>query len=130
MSRASFVMTTVDTASSREQKLEDCPLGWRCINPAIGARYGVASMMQAADNLAREHSITRGCQDAYAWRSQQRTAYAQSKGWLAEEITPVSVRKGGEGIVVSEDEHPRPDTTLDNLNKLKPLLGPNSTTTA
>jgi len=84
--------------------------------------------MQTADNLAREHGIARACQDAYAWRSQQRTAHAQAQGWLAEEITPVHVPN--ENIPVSEDEHPRPNVSPDKLAKLKPPLGPDSTITA
>jgi 3-oxoadipyl-CoA thiolase len=128
MSRAPFVMPKADTAFSREQKLEDSTLGWRCINPVMQARYGVDSMTQTADNLAREHGIDRSSQDAYAWRSQQRTAHA--KGWLTEEITPVRVRQGSESITVSEDEHPRPNITPGHLAKLKPLLGGDSTITA
>ena len=91
MSRAPFVIAKAETAFGRAQKLEDSTLGWRFINPAMQARYGVDSMTQTADNLAREYGISRACQDAYAWRSQQRTARAQVQGWLAEEITPVQV---------------------------------------
>jgi 3-oxoadipyl-CoA thiolase len=130
MSRAPFIIPKADTAFSREQKLEDSTLGWRCINPVMQARYGVDSMTQTADNLAREHSIARACQDAYAWRSQQRTAHAQAQGWLAEEITAVRVRHASEFIAVSEDEHPRPNVTPAHLAKLKPLLGADSTITA
>src|SRR5437762_13511370 len=130
MSRAPFVMAKADTAFGREQKLEDSTLGWRCINPVMRARYGVDSMAQTADNLAREHDIARACQDAYAWRSQQRTAHAQVQGWLAEEITEVRVRQRSESITVSEDEHPRPNITPEHLAKLKPLLGADSTITA
>jgi 3-oxoadipyl-CoA thiolase len=126
MSRAPFVVAKAETAFGRKQKLEDSTLGWRCINPVMQARYGVDSMTQTADNLAREHGIARTCQDAYAWRSQQRTAHAQARGWLAEEITPVNT----ENSTVNEDEHPRPDVTLEQLAKLKPLLGPESTITA
>jgi acetyl-CoA acetyltransferase family protein len=128
MSRAPFVMAKAETAFGREQKLEDSTLGWRCINPVMQARYGVDSMTQTADNLAREHGITRECQDAYAWRSQQRTAHAHEQGWLAEEITPVQVPN--ESIAVREDEHPRPNISLEKLAKLKPLLGSDSTITA
>jgi 3-oxoadipyl-CoA thiolase len=130
MSRAPFIINKAEAAFGREQKLEDSTLGWRCINPLMQARYGVDSMTQTADYLARENGISRACQDAYACRSQRRTAHAQSKGWLAEEITPVGARKGDDSIVVSEDEHPRPDTTLEKLSKLKPLLRPDSTITA
>jgi acetyl-CoA acetyltransferase len=101
-----------------------------CINPVMEERYGVDSMTQTADNIAREHGIARTCQDAYAWRSQQRTAYAQAQCWLADEITEVQVRQGSESITVTEDEHPRPNITREQLAKLKPLLGPESTITA
>jgi acetyl-CoA acetyltransferase family protein len=130
MSRAPFVMAKADTAFGRAQKLEDSTLGWRFINPAMQARYGTDSMTQTADNLAREHGISRACQDAYAWRSQQRTAHAQARGWLAEEISPVRVARGAESVIVSEDEHPRPDVTPEQLAKLKPLLGADSSITA
>ena len=130
MSRAPFVMAKAEAAFGREQKLEDSTLGWRCINPVMQARYGVDSMTQTADNLAREHGIARDCQDAYALRSQQRTAHAQAQGWLAEEITAVQVSNDSESITVNEDEHPRPNVTLEQLAKLKPLLGTDSTITA
>jgi 3-oxoadipyl-CoA thiolase len=130
MSRSPLVMAKADGAFSREQKLEDSTLGWRFINPVIKARYGVDSMTQTAENLAREHKISRECQDAYAWRSQQRTANAQTKGWLAEEITPVQVPQRKVSVIVSKDEHPRPDTTPAQLAKLKPLLGADSSVTA
>jgi 3-oxoadipyl-CoA thiolase len=130
MSRAPFVMAKAETAFGREQKLEDSTLGWRCINPVMQARYGIDSMTQTADNLAREHRITRECQDAYALRSQQRTARARAEGWLAEEITAVQISNGGDSIIVDEDEHPRPKITLEHLAKLKPLLGTDSTITA
>jgi 3-oxoadipyl-CoA thiolase len=128
MSRAPFVVAKPEAAFGREQKLEDTTLGWRFINPLMQARYGVDSMTQTADNLAREHGIDRVCQDAYALRSQKRTAHAQTQGWLAEEITPVQVPN--ESFTVREDEHPRPDVTPEKLAKLKPLLGPDSTITA
>jgi 3-oxoadipyl-CoA thiolase len=131
MSRAPLVMAKSDTAYGREQKLEDSTLGWRFINPVMRARYGVDSMTQTADNLAREHHISRVDQDTYALRSQQRTANAQAQGWLAEEITPVEVAQQRKGATkVTEDEHPRPETTLEQLAKLKPLLGAESTITA
>src|SRR4029077_2561459 len=130
MSRAPFVMPKAEAAFTREQKLEDSTLGWHCINPVMQSRYGVDSMTQTADNLAREHDIARACQDAYAWRSQQRAARAQVRGWLAAEIPPVQVRHGSEFSTVSEDEHPRPNITPDHLAKLKPLLGHDSTITA
>ncbi|HET6887066.1 MAG TPA: 3-oxoadipyl-CoA thiolase [Candidatus Udaeobacter sp.] len=130
MSRAPFVVPKAEAAFTREQKLEDSTLGWRCINPVMQSRYGVDSMTQTADNIAREHGIIRDCQDAYALRSQQRTARAQAEGWLAEEITAVQISNGSESITVDEDEHPRPKITLGQLAKLKPLLGTDSTITA
>src|SRR6267142_839582 len=96
MSRAPFVMPKAEAAFTREQKLEDSTLGWRCINPVMQARYGVDSMTHTADNLAREHGIRRDCQDAYALRSQQRTARARADGWLAEEITAVQISNGSD----------------------------------
>ena len=130
MSRAPFVMPKAEAAFTREQKLEDSTLGWHCINPVMQSRYGVDSMTQTADNLARERGITRDCQDAYALRSQQRTARAQAEGWLAEEIAAVQISNGSDSIIVDEDEHPRPKITLEQLAKLKPLLGTDSTITA
>lgn len=130
MSRAPLVMAKAEAAFGREQRLEDSTLGWRFINPVMKARYGVDSMTQTAENLAREDKISRECQDAYAWRSQQRTAHAQAKGWLAEEITPVEVKQRKETITVSEDEHPRSGTTIEQLAKLKPLLGEDGSITA
>jgi 3-oxoadipyl-CoA thiolase len=130
MSRAPFVMPKAEAAFTREQKLEDSTLGWHCINPVMQSRYGVDSMTQTADNLARERGITRDCQDAYALRSQQRTARAQAESWLAEEITAVQISNGSDSIIVDEDEHPRPKITLEQLAKLKPLLGTDSTITA
>jgi acetyl-CoA acetyltransferase family protein len=130
MSRAPFVIAKAEKAFGRAQKLEDSTLGWRFINPEMKARYGVDSMTQTADNLARGHGISRACQDGYAWRSQQRTAVAQARGWLAEEITPVRAAQGRETITVCEDEHPRPEVTPEQLAGLKPLLGGDSSITA
>src|SRR5438552_17070860 len=130
MSRAPFVMAKAETAFGREQKLEDSTLGWHCINPVMQSRYGVDSMTQTADNLARERGITRDCQDAYALRSQERTGHARAEGWLAEEIAAVQISNGSDSIIVDEDEHPRPKITLEQLAKLKPLLGTDSTITA
>jgi 3-oxoadipyl-CoA thiolase len=130
MSRAPLVMAKAETAFGREQKLEDSTLGWRFINPVMRARYGVDSMTQTAENLARERKISRAAQDAYAWRSQQRTARAQAEGWLQEEITAVEVPQKKQKVTVSKDEHPRPEVTLEQLTNLKPLLGPDTSITA
>jgi 3-oxoadipyl-CoA thiolase len=130
MSRAPYVMAKAGAAFDREQKIEDSTLGWRFVNPSMQARYGVDSMTQTADNLAREHGIDRGSQDAYAWRSQQRAAQAQRQGWLAEEITAVDIASNKTRLAVSADEHPRPEVTPEQLAALKPLLGGDSAITA
>ncbi|AZF04197.1 3-oxoadipyl-CoA thiolase [Pseudomonas sp. R5-89-07] len=129
MSRAPFVMGKADAAFSRNMKLEDTTIGWRFINPLMKAQYGVDAMPQTADNVADDYAISRADQDAFALRSQQRTAAAQASGFFAEEIVPVRVaHKKGE-ILVEQDEHPR-DTTLEALANLKPVNGPDKTVTA
>jgi acetyl-CoA acyltransferase len=119
MSRAPFVMPKAEVAFSRHAEIHDTTIGWRFINPVIRAQYGVDSMPETGENVAEEFQITRADQDAFALRSQQRAAAARASGRLALEITPVTVpqRKGGP-IAVEADEHPRPDTTLDQLAKL------------
>lgn len=128
MTRAPYVLPKADHAYSRRQTLEDSALGWHLINPLMRMRYGVDSMIQTAENLAQERKITRSDQDAYALRSQTRTARAQRAGWLAEEITSVPARD--RDTEVSVDEHPRPDATLQALATLNPVLGPGTTVTA
>ncbi len=130
MSRAPFVMGKADAAFSRNMKLEDTTIGWRFINPLMKAQYGVDAMPQTADNVADDYKVSRVDQDAFALRSQQRTAAAQAAGYFAEEIVEVRIaHKKGE-TVVSQDEHPRADTTIEALTKLKPLNGPDKTVTA
>ncbi|QKF49568.1 Beta-ketoadipyl-CoA thiolase [Pseudomonas graminis] len=130
MSRAPFVMGKADTAFGRGQKLEDTTLGWRFVNPHMKDQYGVESMPQTGDNVAEDFGISREDQDAFALRSQQRTAAAQAAGFFVEEIVPVRIaHKKGE-TVVDIDEHPRADTSLEALAKLKPVNGPGKTVTA
>jgi 3-oxoadipyl-CoA thiolase len=130
MSRAPFVMGKADAAFSRNMKLEDTTIGWRFINPLMKAQYGVDAMPQTADNVADDYEVSREDQDAFALRSQQRAAAAQAAGFFAEEIVEVRVaHKKGE-TVVTQDEHPRGDTTLEMLAKLKPVNGPDKTVTA
>lgn len=130
MSRAPFVMGKADAAFSRNMKLEDTTIGWRFINPLMKAQYGVDAMPQTADNVADDYKVSREDQDAFALRSQQRTAAAQAAGYFAEEIVEVRIaHKKGE-TVVSEDEHPRADTTIEALAKLKPVNGADKTVTA
>ena len=129
MSRAPFVMGKADAAFSRNMKLEDTTIGWRFINPLMKAQYGVDAMPQTADNVADDYQVSRADQDAFALRSQQRTAAAQAAGFFAEEIVPVRVAQKKGETVVEHDEHPR-DTTLEALAKLKPVNGPDKTVTA
>ena len=131
MTRAPFVMPKADSAFSRANAVYDTTIGWRFINPDMRARYGVHSMPETADNVAADYGISRADQDAFALRSQQRWASAQSAGVFADEIAPVRVPQGkGEPLVVSRDEHPRPDMTPEQLAKLKPLNGPDKWVTA
>ncbi|KWR77768.1 3-oxoadipyl-CoA thiolase [Pseudomonas citronellolis] len=130
MSRAPYVMGKADSAFGRGQKIEDTTIGWRFINPLMKAQYGVDAMPQTADNVADDYKVSRADQDAFALRSQQLAGRAQAAGYFAEEIVPVVI-KGRKGeTVVDTDEHPRPDTTLEALAKLKPVNGPDKTVTA
>ncbi|MBD9678698.1 3-oxoadipyl-CoA thiolase [Pseudomonas sp. PDM18] len=130
MSRAPYVMGKADSAFGRGQKIEDTTIGWRFINPLMKAQYGVDAMPQTADNVADDYNVNRADQDAFSLRSQQRAGVAQANGYFAEEIVPVVI-KGRKGeTVVDTDEHPRPDTTLEALAKLKPVNGEGKTVTA
>jgi 3-oxoadipyl-CoA thiolase len=131
MSRSPFVIAKAETAFSRAAKLEDTTIGWRFVNPAMKEKYGTDSMPETAENVADQWKISRADQDAFALRSQQRTARAAKAGFFADEILPVHIAgKKGEQQVVCKDEHPRPDTTLEALSKLKPIVKPNGTVTA
>ena len=131
MSRAPFVMAKADAAFSRSMKLEDTTLGWRFVNPLMKAQYGVDSMSETGENVAEEFGVSRQDQDAFAYRSQQRTASAMKSGLLAEEITPVTITpRKGVPVTVDKDEHPRPETTLEGLAELKPIVKANGTITA
>jgi acetyl-CoA acyltransferase len=130
MSRAPFVMGKAESAFARSAKIEDTTIGWRFINPLLKAKYGVDSMPETAENVAAEFNISRADQDAFALRSQQRTAAAVAAGRLAEEIVPVTIaQKKGDPLVVTQDEHPR-QTTLEALAKLKGVVRPDGTVTA
>jgi 3-oxoadipyl-CoA thiolase len=130
MSRAPFVMGKADAAFSRSAAFHDTTIGWRFINPQMEKRYGVDSMPETAENVAEEYAVSREDQDAFALRSQQRAASAQATGFFAEEIVAVEV-PGKKGLsTVSVDEHPRPDTTLEGLAKLKPAFRAAGTVTA
>lgn len=131
MSRAPFVMGKADSAFSRNQKIEDTTIGWRFINPLMAELHGVDAMPATAENVAEDFNINRADQDAFALRSQQRAAAAQEAGILAAEITPVLIpQRKGDPLVINEDEHLRPDTTLAALQKLKPVVKASGTVTA
>jgi 3-oxoadipyl-CoA thiolase len=129
MSRAPYVLNKADAAFSRNMKLEDTTIGWRFVNPLMKERYGIDAMPETAENVAEEWKIARADQDAFAWRSQQRAA--ASAALLAEEIVPVTLPGGKKGpVTITADEHPRADTTLEGLAKLKPIVKPGGTVTA
>jgi len=131
MSRAPFVMGKADAAFSRNMKIEDTTIGWRFVNPAMKAKFGTDSMPETAEIVAEEYHVARADQDAFAFRSQQRTSAAMKAGRLAEEIVAVPIpQKKGDPVRVSVDEHPRPDTTLEALAKLKGIVKPDGTVTA
>ncbi len=130
MSRAPFVMGKATAAFSRDAEIYDTTIGWRFVNPLMKRQYGVDSMPETAENVAEDFQISREDQDAFAWRSQTRAGAAMEAGRLAEEIVPVTIagRKGE--TVVSADEHPRPETTLEALAKLKAPFREGGTVTA
>jgi acetyl-CoA acyltransferase len=131
MSRAPFVIGKADAAFSRSLKLEDTTLGWRFVNPLMKAKYGVDSMPETGEIVAAEFHVSREDQDAFALRSQQRAADAMRSGRLMEEIVGVPIpQKKGDPVLVLQDEHPRPETTLEALAKLKGVVKPGGTVTA
>ena len=131
MSRAPLVMGKSDQAFGRSQKLEDTTMGWRFINPNLDELYGTETMPQTAENVAEQFNVNRADQDAFALRSQQRTAAAQEAGFFNDEITPVSIpQRKGDPVSVDTDEHPRADTTLEKLTKLRPIITADGTVTA
>ncbi|HEV2675088.1 MAG TPA: 3-oxoadipyl-CoA thiolase [Aliidongia sp.] len=119
MSRAPFVMGKADSAFSRDAQIYDTTIGWRFVNAKMREAYGTDSMPETAENVAADFNVARVDQDAFAWRSQQRAGRAQASGRLAREIVPVTVKRGRETVEFNADEHPRPDTTLEQLAKLK-----------
>ncbi|MGV0877823.1 3-oxoadipyl-CoA thiolase [Martelella sp. FLE1502] len=131
MSRAPFVMGKAETAFSRSAEIYDTTIGWRFVNPLMKAQYGVDSMPETGENVAEDFTVSREDQDRFALASQQKAGKAIASGRLAREITPVSIpRRKGDPVVVDTDEHPRPDTTLEALAKLKTPFRQNGTVTA
>ena len=131
MSRSPFVMPKAESAFSRSNAIYDTTIGWRFINPAMKALYGVDSMPETGENVASDFGISRADQDQFALRSQQKAAAAQAAGYFADEIVPVTItdRKRGD-IIVDTDEHPRGETTIEMLTKLKPVVRADGTVTA
>ena len=129
MSRAPFVMGKAESAFQRSTEVYDTTIGWRFVNPRMRELYGVDSMPETGENVARDYAVERGAQDAFAWRSQMRTERAVKDGFLTEEIVAVAVRDKENTTIVLKDEHPRPDTTPEKLAHLKPLF-PGGTVTA
>ncbi len=131
MTRAPFVMGKAASAFSRDHAMQDTTMGWRFVNPILDGLYGTETMPRTGENVAKEYGISRDDQDAFALRSQQRTAAAQARGFFAGEIIPVTVIHGrGESTDVTKDEHPRGDVRIESLQQLKPLFGPDGTITA
>ena len=131
MSRAPFVMPKSNSAFSRANAVYDTTIGWRFVNSKMHAQYGTDSMPETADNVAVDYGVSRQDQDAFGMRSQQRWKAASDAGFFDDEIMPVALpQKKGEPLVISADEHPRPDVTLEKLGTLKPINGPELTVTA
>jgi acetyl-CoA acyltransferase len=131
MTRAPFVMAKADSAFSRTAKIEDTTIGWRFVNAAMKAKFGVDSMPETAENVAGEFKVARADQDQFALRSQQRYARAQAGKFFDAELTPVELpQKKGDPVRFTADEHPRADTTLEALSKLKGVVKPDGTVTA
>ncbi|WP_395334946.1 3-oxoadipyl-CoA thiolase [Novosphingobium sp. BL-8H] len=130
MTRAPYVMGKAGSAFGRDQKIEDTTLGWRFINPAMKAAYGVDTMPQTGENVADQWQVSREDQDRFALASQEKAAIAQANGRLAAEIVPVTIpQRKGEALVFDRDEHPRA-TSLEALARLKPVVRADGTVTA
>ncbi|MCR9108944.1 3-oxoadipyl-CoA thiolase [Marivita sp. XM-24bin2] len=131
MTRAPFVMPKAQQAFARQNEVYDTTIGWRFVNPVLKAQYGIDSMPETAENVAEDFNVSREDQDAFALRSQQRAGAAQKSGRLAQEITPVTIpRRKGDPVVVDTDEHPRAETTVEDLARLKPFVREGGTITA
>ena len=131
MSRAPFVMLKSESAFSRNVAMEDTTIGWRFINPRMQAMYGTDSMPETAQNLADEMHISREAQDAFALASQKKAGAAVTSGRFAREIMGVAVPAGrGKEVQVNTDEHPRAETTLADLSKLRPITRADGSVTA
>ena len=129
MSRAPFAMSKAETAFQRSAEIFDTTIGWRFVNPKMRTMFGTDSMPETGENVARDCSVERAAQDEFAWRSQVRASRAMQSGFFAEEIVPVEVPGKNQISMVSQDEHPRPETTIEKLAALKTIF-PGGTVTA
>ena len=131
MSRAPFVMPKADAPFSRSAEIHDTTLGWRFVNPRMREQYGIDSMPETGENVAAQFNIARADQDRFALRSQQRTAAAYARGFYDAELVPVEIaQRKGKALTVTRDEHPRPETTLEQLAALPTPFRTNGTVTA
>ena len=131
MTRAPLVMAKAETPFQRSAEIHDTTIGWRFVNPIMKAQYGVDSMPETAENVAESFQVTRADQDLFALRSQQRAGRAIQRGFFADEIVRVHAKDAkGADATVEKDEHPRPGTTIEQLNKLKAPFRENGTVTA
>jgi acetyl-CoA acyltransferase len=131
MSRAPFVMPKADSAFSRTAEIYDTTIGWRFVNARLKEKYGVDSMPETGENVAADFRVSRQDQDKFALRSQQRTAAAYARGFFEAELIPVEIpQRKAKPLIVSRDEHPRPETTLEQLAKLPTPFRANGTVTA
>ena len=129
MTRAPFVMGKANEAFARQAEIYDTTIGWRFVNGMMKAMYGTDSMPETGENVAEEFQISRADQDAFALRSQQKAARAQASGFFAREIAPLTLKTRKGETVIDTDEHPRADTTLEGLAKLKtPFRNPGTVT--
>jgi 3-oxoadipyl-CoA thiolase len=131
MSRAPFVTPKADAPFSRSAEIHDTTIGWRFVNPRMRERYGIDSMPETGENVAAQFNVARADQDRFALRSQQRTAAAYARGFYDAELVPVEIApRKGKALTVTRDEHPRPETTLEQLAALPTPFRANGTVTA
>ncbi|MGH9488105.1 MAG: 3-oxoadipyl-CoA thiolase [Terriglobales bacterium] len=131
MSRSPFVLGKAESAFSRSAKLYDTTIGWRFVNPALHVRYGSDSMPETGENVAEQFHISRGDQDKFACATQHKWKLAHERGFFSSEVAPVLVpQRKGEPRIVDTDEHPRPDSTMEGLARLQPIVKPTGTITA
>ena len=131
MSRAPFVLAKSAVAFGRNAEIYDTTLGWRFVNKKLEEQYGIDSMAETAENVAADYGVSRTDQDQFALRSQQKAADGIASGRLSDEITPVTVpQRRGDPVIVDTDEHPRADSTIEGLQKLRPIVRKDGSITA